>query len=56
MIVQCISFGSHWWLRKVYDERTGELLRYRSAFMNTTRVKVAEHTKSSSIGFLDLFG
>lgn len=38
MIVQCISFGSHWWLNEVYDQRTGEFLRHRSAFMNTTRV------------------
>ena len=36
MIVQCISFGSHWWLREVYDRHTGALLRHRSAFMNTT--------------------
>ena len=45
MIVQCISFGSQWWLRKVYDERTGEFLRYRSAFMNTTRVNCAKTEK-----------
>ena len=36
MIVQCISFGTKWWLIKVYDQRTGEFLRYRSAFMNST--------------------
>jgi len=45
VIVQCISFGSHWWLREAYDRRTGELLRYRSAFMNTTRISCAETQK-----------
>jgi|NGEPerStandDraft_6_1074524.scaffolds.fasta_scaffold79766_2 hypothetical protein len=45
MIVQCISFGSHWWLKEVCDQRTGEFLRYRSAFINTTRVNCAKTEK-----------
>ena len=45
MIVQCISFGSHWWLKEVCDQRTGEFLRYRSAFINTTRVNCAKTKK-----------
>jgi hypothetical protein len=36
MIIQCISFGSAWWLRPEYDEYSGALIRPKSAFMNTT--------------------
>ena len=51
MIVQCISFGSHWWLRKSFDRRTGAFLRHQSAFMNTTHIKVGSPKKyKHSIG------
>jgi hypothetical protein len=36
LIVQCISFGSAWWLRPGTDRRTGAVIRVRSAFLNTT--------------------
>ena len=54
MIVQCISFGSHWYLNKRVDPRTGALLRCRSAFMNTTHIKVGspEKYKHSIGGFV----
>ena len=54
MIVQCISFGSHWYLKKRFDQRTGALLRHRSAFMNTTHIKVGspEKYKHSIGGFV----
>lgn len=54
MIVQCISFGSHWYAKKRFDQRTGALLRYRSAFMNTTHIKVGspEKYKHSIGGFV----
>lgn len=54
MIVQCVSFGSHWWLRKSYDRRTGAFLRHRSAFMNTTGIRhgAERKFKHSISGFL----
>jgi hypothetical protein len=54
VIVQCISFGSHWYLNKRVDPRTGALLRCRSAFMNTTHIKVGspEKYKHSIGGFV----
>jgi hypothetical protein len=51
VIVQCVSFGSHWYLNKTFDQRTGAFLRHRSAFMNTTHVKVGSPEKyKHSIG------
>jgi hypothetical protein len=36
VIVRCISFGTHWWLRPGTDRKTGAVIRARSAFLNTT--------------------
>jgi hypothetical protein len=54
VIVQCVSFGSHWWLRKSYDQRTGAFLRNQSAFMNTTGFKCGRQKKfkHATPGFL----
>lgn len=38
MIVQCVSFGGHWYLHKVFDPETNALIRRKSRFMNTSAI------------------
>jgi hypothetical protein len=45
LIVQCISFGSHWWFRDTKDETTGALILAKSAFYNTTAFKRGEKVR-----------
>jgi hypothetical protein len=51
VIIQCLSFGTCWWLRSAKDEHTSAIILAKSAFMNTTGFGKKEW-KHRSPGFI----